>query len=282
MPTENHAIGLHLSKWQGNVDMQAVKDQGFDFVYSRMGIGWGYIDASYAVNMAKARAVALPFGGYFVPSFPGYDIDPSNHINNLENAFESANGAPDFLVNDVEKFKDGSQSRGNIRDTIYQVSLRMLDYMGGNSDRVWQYTRANIWDPRVGDGVLARDPGPHHNIASDYPLHIAHYSSRVLTPWRQVVRPGFMPDIPKAWIDVPGRTRGNYTGWLVWQVYDRATGVDGTESNADAIELMKLPFFERLFGAAPLPPADPVDPTPPPAEPVSGTFTFQGTGSMMA
>ncbi len=55
MATEKHLVGLHLSNWNGVVDMQAIKDQGFDFAYSRMGIGWTYVDKSYARYLADAR-----------------------------------------------------------------------------------------------------------------------------------------------------------------------------------------------------------------------------------
>ena len=130
MATDKHLIGLHLSYWNGFVDMQAIKDQGFDFVYSRMGIGWSYIDKTYATNLANARQVGLPFGGYFVPSFPGYEVNPDDQINNLENAVESADGLPDFMDDDVEKFAAGVPiPRGNARESVYQISLRMLDYM---------------------------------------------------------------------------------------------------------------------------------------------------------
>ena len=253
----SYAVGIDCSKWQGVIDWQAVKDQGVTWACARIGIGWGYTDPQWAANLEGAHAVGLPMGGYWVPSFPS---GASDSINGLENALEESNEKPDFMVCDVEKFHAGA-SRNATRDHIWALSNWMRAYL--SFDRVWQYTRANLWNEQVGDGVMAKDPGPSHNLPSDYPLWIAHYRAAPGQDWRQYLNPGNMPKIPSAWVPSLDRARGDWTGWNVWQMIDSAKNFQGVQSNEIDINVMKMDFFNTYFGDV-VPEPDPVPPVDPP------------------
>ena len=64
------SIGIDVSRWQTEIDWQAVKDSGVDFAIIRLGSQTKFdaeptIDPYFAQNLAGARAVALPVGVYF-------------------------------------------------------------------------------------------------------------------------------------------------------------------------------------------------------------------------
>lgn len=67
---ENTKIGIDVSKWQGDINWQEVKDSGVEFVMIRMGYQTDYdgdykIDPYFVSNIEGAKAVGLPVGLYF-------------------------------------------------------------------------------------------------------------------------------------------------------------------------------------------------------------------------
>ena len=68
--TENTKIGLDVSKWQGDINFQKVKDAGVEFVFIRVGtqkgIGGEFIlDPKFAQNIKGFQSVGIPVGIYF-------------------------------------------------------------------------------------------------------------------------------------------------------------------------------------------------------------------------
>ena len=67
---ENTKIGIDVSKWQGNIDYQKVKDAGVEFVYIKIGGQNGigkdyYIDPKFERNYEGFKNVGIPIGLYF-------------------------------------------------------------------------------------------------------------------------------------------------------------------------------------------------------------------------
>ena len=64
-------MGIDLSEYQGNIDFEAVKNQGFDFVMLRIGgryyseEGKFFSDANFKEYYNNAKAAGLRVGGYF-------------------------------------------------------------------------------------------------------------------------------------------------------------------------------------------------------------------------
>lgn len=64
-------MGVDLSEYQGDVDFQKIKEQGFDFVILRIGgryysdAGKMYVDSNYRQYYLKAKQAGLHVGGYF-------------------------------------------------------------------------------------------------------------------------------------------------------------------------------------------------------------------------
>lgn len=64
---EDRKFGIDVSTWQGDIDFEAVKNSGCDFVIIRMGHFYDEIkqDDWYAENIRKAREAGLEVGVYF-------------------------------------------------------------------------------------------------------------------------------------------------------------------------------------------------------------------------
>lgn len=64
---DNRKFGIDVSAWQGDVDFNAVKNAGCDFVIIRMGYFYDEIalDDWYTENIRKAREAGLEVGVYF-------------------------------------------------------------------------------------------------------------------------------------------------------------------------------------------------------------------------
>lgn len=64
---ENVSYGIDVSAWQTNVDYEAVKDEGVEFVIIRMGYCYSdiYMDDYYYANIENAENVGLDIGIYF-------------------------------------------------------------------------------------------------------------------------------------------------------------------------------------------------------------------------
>ena len=57
--------GIDVSKWQEEIDWQAVKDFGIEFAFVRLGYGNKNLDRFYEANMQKAQEVGIPAGVYY-------------------------------------------------------------------------------------------------------------------------------------------------------------------------------------------------------------------------
>lgn len=68
--TETTKIGLDVSRWQGDIDFQKVKEAGVEFVFIRVGSQKGidgeyFIDPKFEQNIKGFQEVGIPVGIYF-------------------------------------------------------------------------------------------------------------------------------------------------------------------------------------------------------------------------
>lgn len=68
--TDNTKIGIDVSKWQGKIDYQKVKDAGVEFVFIKLGGTNGingnyYLDPKFKENIEGFTNVGIPVGVYF-------------------------------------------------------------------------------------------------------------------------------------------------------------------------------------------------------------------------
>ncbi len=57
--------GIDVSKWQGEIDWQAVKNEGVQFAFVRIGHGNHILDPYFDANMKGAEKVGIPTGVYY-------------------------------------------------------------------------------------------------------------------------------------------------------------------------------------------------------------------------
>ncbi len=67
---KNNQIGIDVSKWQGDVDFDKLKQSGVEFVMIRVGGSLGkdgqyFLDDKFKINMEKAKKAKMPVGVYF-------------------------------------------------------------------------------------------------------------------------------------------------------------------------------------------------------------------------
>ena len=65
----NSTIGVDISSYQANVDMEKLKEQNIRFVYIKATEGITLQDDKFAVNWANAEKAGLPSGAYHFFSF---------------------------------------------------------------------------------------------------------------------------------------------------------------------------------------------------------------------
>lgn len=68
--TSNAKVGLDVSKWQGTIDFEKVKEAGVDFVYIKLGGQNGigkdyYLDPKFETNIEGFKKVGIPVGLYY-------------------------------------------------------------------------------------------------------------------------------------------------------------------------------------------------------------------------
>ena len=118
---ENRKFGIDVSTWQGDIDFEAVKNAGCEFVIIRIGFshrGAFKIDDTYRKNIEGAKAVGLPVGIYLF----SYDHTEESLLSSLEGMFnELGEEQLDLpIVFDWENF-------GNYQD--YEMSFQMLNHL---------------------------------------------------------------------------------------------------------------------------------------------------------
>ena len=163
---ENTKIGIDVSKWQGTIDYEKVKNEGVEFVFIKFGgsLGIGkeyYLDPKFKDNYEGFKKVGIPIGLYFysyansvskarqdalwvIEQIKGYDID-------LPIAFDWENWSNynDFHMSFNTLTNSANMFMKTIKDHGYETML----YSSKNY-------LVNYW------------------LKKDYPVWLAHYTNK--------------------------------------------------------------------------------------------------------
>lgn len=155
---QNRKFGLDVSEWQGDIDYEAVKKAGCDFVIIR--IGWSFegelnIDKKFRRNIEGFKEVGIPVGIYLF----SYDYKEKDLLIALDKVFEELKGIELELpiVFDWEtfyKFQDYEMSFSDLNH-LYDAFEKKVTEQGYKSmlygsayylNRIWLFKDSRpIW-----------------------------------------------------------------------------------------------------------------------------------------
>ncbi len=156
---KNTQIGIDVSKWQQDIDFNALKEAGVEFVFIRVGSSSGingenYLDSKFIQNISNANAVGIPVGIYFysyantykravsdalwvIDKIKDYKVDL-----NIAFDWENWNSFNDFdlsffgLTNIAEGFMKTVEEHG-YKGLLYSSKLYL--------EKIWQPTSYPVW-----------------------------------------------------------------------------------------------------------------------------------------
>lgn len=164
---DNVLIGIDVSRWQGNIDFEKVKNAGAEFVIIKLGYQDGFdgdygLDSRYLDNIANATKAGLKIGlylysyaknnddaikaaNYIIDNIGDYKIDLPiafdwenwNYYNSIDlNLYEFNNIAYTFM----------NELKVNGYDSMLYSSKNYLDYM-------WKPKEYNVWLAQYNNAV---------------------------------------------------------------------------------------------------------------------------------
>jgi lysozyme len=162
--------GIDISRWQGEIDWEQLKQSKVAFACIRASIGDFFTDDKFAKNWQGAKETEIFRCAYHVLR---PDITAVAQISHFESVVGEAGDLPHVL--DVEL--TGNQPDSVIQDRTFE-SLQEMEARFGRKPLV--YTADWFWTPHIGDQPWVED----------YDLWVAHYY------WPQVQT----PKIPAGWM----------------------------------------------------------------------------------
>jgi GH25 family lysozyme M1 (1,4-beta-N-acetylmuramidase) len=140
--------GIDVSHHNGDIDYEAVRDDGHRFVFIKATQDIDFIDPMFPTNLARARAAGLAAGAYH---FFDYTLDGTAQADHFLDRVEAAGGIDDALppVVDVECWKP-------IGASLHAVSAaRLRDFVERVYERTGRmpivYTSVHMWREVVGN-----------------------------------------------------------------------------------------------------------------------------------
>ena len=166
---EGRKFGIDVSTWQGNIDFNAVKNAGCDFVIIRIGYYYDHIvtDDYFRQNLNNARAAGLPVCIYFYTT----DNSESGVRQHARWIADMLGGTPlDFPVAfDWEEFGNFQQYSMSIND-LNNYYLAFADEMNKCGYSAMLYSSKNFFVNFWNEAVKAATPTwlAHYVDSTDY------------------------------------------------------------------------------------------------------------------
>ena len=151
--------GIDVSKYQGNIDWEQVKDAGVSFAFIKATEGGDRVDSKFAYNWAAAKAAGVPRGAYH---FVYWCRQPHEEIGNFASVVPNE---PDALppVLDVE----ATPTSGTCKRTLYREEV-----LRDMKDMLTQMERHYGKKPIIYSSVDFYQAILHSNALSEYPIWV--------------------------------------------------------------------------------------------------------------
>lgn len=139
---ETGTVGVDISSYQADVDMEKLKEQNIAFVYVKATEGSSHKDKKFEINWENAEKAGLPSGAYH---FFSYDSPGKTQAENFIAAVGDDLKGRLLPVVDVEYYGDKEQNPPEKRDVIRELSafLNALEKHYGVKPMI--YTRADLY-----------------------------------------------------------------------------------------------------------------------------------------
>lgn len=216
--------GIDVSKYQGDIDWQAVKDAGVAFAFIKATEGGDRTDSKFQTNWAAARAAGVPRGAYH---FVYWCRPPHEEIGNfIANVPIDPEALPPVL--DVEATPESKSCKRTLyRDEALRDMRAMLEQMERHyGKRPIIYSSVDFYQ-----AIL------HSDALSEYPIWVrstkyhpqVRYGNRKWTFW-QYRSDGRIPGIANA-VD-QNTFNGSWNEWRSWLASQ--TGLSAAPASASA------------------------------------------------
>lgn len=159
---EDPVIGVDVSKYQGEIDMDAIASQGMSFIYIKATEGTSHVDAFFAKNWENARKTPMLAGAYHFFSFEsGGDTQAENYIQtvgdlngdlipvvDVEHYGDTASNPPDkeTVIKELKVFLTKLEEHYGVKPMIYTDKRFYGTYMAGSVDGYPLWLR-NVYFP---------------------------------------------------------------------------------------------------------------------------------------
>ena len=140
---QNNTIGVDISHYQANVDMNKLKEQNIKFVYIKATEGNTHKDKKFDKNWESAKKADLLSGAYH---FFSYDSDGKSQAENFVKVVGSDIKGRLLPAVDVEYYGNKEQNPPNKEQVVKELKifLEVLEKKYGVKPLI--YTRSDIYD----------------------------------------------------------------------------------------------------------------------------------------
>ena len=141
-------IGVDISSYQADVDMEKLKEQQIEFVYIKATEGSSHQDDLFAVNRKNAQEAGLPAGAYHFFSYDSPGKTQAEYFISVVGDDISGSLLP---VVDVEYYGDKEVNPPEKEDVVRELTvfLDALEAQYGVKPMI--YTRSDIYDKYLED-----------------------------------------------------------------------------------------------------------------------------------
>ena len=146
---EGSLKGIDVSKWQEEIDWQAVKNDGIDFAMIRLGYNTNQLDMYYQRNMKEAEKAQIPVGVYYYSKA----MNEEEAVRDAEFVIENLNGykvsypvaidLEDKVQEDLSKEELGKIARA-FADEIQSAGYTPMVYANENWHQ--NYIDCHCWE----------------------------------------------------------------------------------------------------------------------------------------